>query len=661
MAISTATPLPKSQPDVSKLNTFTGHTVTVTKHMAPRNTTGQLVVPTQPMKLAQILELQSSIPIQNGPGFYQFMVVDSGGTGEDSWMVKLGPDIAPQQEYPMAGSNGVPPNGFGGATQALGEGVIHLGHNFFYNEAMGTLTTPWRTIVSWKQGDPMPQPPTSPNAASPFIPPPSQWGQQPGGQWGGYPVQQEESSTVRELRAQIAEDRRARELEKLSENQRRQNEDMNARIAQNQQQVTTLIEKLVTAISAKPSGESPELAAIKAQNEQFQRQIENDRRDAAAREVAAATREEMRQMKADTERLITTLTANKSDPMLTMIMQVMQQSNASAMEAVKAIQATTGSANTSAERQVQSLVEQLRSTIISPMQMMEMMRSSRGDGAEMSKMVLETTKEMNALQRNVFEQLLDASSQGGQPPWLQAVQAALEKVGPIGEALMQQRAQQPRVVERVVVRDRPITTPPPPNNAQIAGAPGVAPPPGPTVAEFRPGKEPGSKLPPAIITPTDLPKGNLPPPIVVPQDPPREAATVTPITAPKKGRGKKPLTPGGAMTIAQIREMDGDALFEGIKPIPDDVFFGPTLWPAIIGLREQVANGLAPEALAEMLLSRRSQLTSITPLPGAVELFLAEQISVLIERIVPDVDQEYHDKVVDVIEAQLIAEAEGQA
>jgi hypothetical protein len=662
MAISTVQALPKSQPDVSKLNTFTGYVVTVTKHLGARNTVGTSVVASKSMSKEQILGLMESLPSnpQYGPGFYHFNVTDAGGTGEDTWFVKLGQDVPQQQqEFTMAGPNGVAPGNFPGNVQALGEGVIHLGHNFFYNEAMGTLTTPWRTIVSWKQGDPMPQPPTSPTAASPFVPPPSQWGQQPGGQWGGYPVQ-DDSATVRELKAQIAEDRRTRELEKIREDSRRQTEETNARIAQNQAQVTALIEKLVTAISAKPSGESPELLAIKQQNETLQRQLENDRRDAAAREAAATTREEMRSMKADTERLITTLTANKSDPMLTMVMTVMQQSNASAMEAVKAIQASTGNANTSAERQVQSLVEQLRSTIISPMQMMEMMRSSRGDGAEMSKMVLETTKEMNSLQRNVFEQLLDASSQGGQPPWLQAVQAALEKVGPIGEALMQQRAQSAQQ-PRVVVQRVPVYTPPPNINAsQLAGAPGVAPPPGPTVAEFRPGKEPGSKLPPAIITPTELPRANMPEPIVVPQDPPRAAAPITPIADAKKTRGKKK-PPSGPMTIAQIREMDPDELAAGIAPIPDDVFFGPTLWPAIISLRDQVAAGLPPEGLAEMLLSRRTQLTSIVPLPGAVELFLAEQISVLVERIVPDVDEEYHEKVVDVIEAHLETEASGSS
>lgn len=659
MAVSTVTQLPKSQPDISKLNTFTGYVVTVTKHLGPRGTVGTGIISSKTMSKDAVLALQDQLPSLPGagPGYYNFTVSDAGGTGDDSWLVKLGPDLPPAQEFSMAGSNGVPSNGFSGApTQALGDGVIHLGHNFFYNEALGTLSTPWRTIVSWKQGDPMPQPPAS--AAALTIPTPSQWGQQPpGGQWGGYPVN-DDNSKVKALEATIAEFKRDREMSDVRAEQRRQQDETNKRIDAQAEQMRLMFEKLTDAFTKKPSGPSDELLAIRAQNEALQRQMENDRRDAQAREAAAQTREEMRQMKADTDRMMATLTANKSDPMLTMMMQMMTQSNASAMEAVKAIQASTSTANTSAERQVASLVEQMRGTIISPIQMMDMMRSSRGDGAEMSKMVLETTKEMNALQRNVFEQLLDASSGGSQPPWLLAVQAAMDKIGPIGAALAE-RAAQPKVVERIVrvPTPMPVQMQGAPQQQQMAAAPQEP-------ADFRPGREPGSKIPLPIITPTELPKSNLPPPIVTPTGPVNDAAAQeapTPLTTGTRKRGRKGKNDVSAgLTLAQLREVDPDDLLNQLDPIGDDIFFGPMLMPGIVAIREQVAGGITPEAVAEMLLSRRPELVRLQPIPMAVELFMAEQIAVLIERILPAADETYGSRIVELIEAAIAAEESGE-
>lgn len=621
MAISSVSPLPKSQPDISKLNTFTGFIVNVTKHLGPRGTTGTSIVASKKMSKDDLLQLQDRIPGLPGcgPGYYSFTVSDEGGTGDDMWLVKLGPDLPQQQqENFMGGSNGVSPPGAltGGVTQALGEGVIHLGHNFFYNEAMGTLTTPWRTIVSWKQGDPMPQPPTS-AAATPFVPPPSQWGagQPQPGQWGGYPVVSEDSAAVKRLEQELAAERQRRR----EDDQRAATERAQAEMRQLIADSNTRFEKLIATLMTKSQGDDPAVAAIKAQNEQLQRQIEQDRRDAQAREAASQTREEMRRMKEDTDRMIQSITANKSDPMLTMMMQMMSQSNASAMEAVKAIQASTSTANTSAERQVASLVEQMRGTIISPIQMMEMMRSSRGDGAEMSKMVLETTKEMNTLQRNVFEQLLDASSSGGQPPWLQAVQAAMDKIGPIGAALAE-RAAQPKVVERIVrvgvpvdAQGRPVQAQP--QQGAMAGAPA--------------GKAIDAQ------------------------------ATVVEPPAKKRGRPSKKDKAARPMTTADLREVDPDELAESLKDVPDEKLFGETLFGFVKLIRENVEKGMLPEQVSGGLWDKRNELTSLVPLPMAVELFMADQIDVLIERLLPGADEAYLQKVVTGLEEKIAAEAGG--
>jgi len=625
----TAAPLPKSQPDISKLNTFTGYVVTVTKHLGPRNTVGTGIISSKTMSKEALLALPEQLPSLPGagPGYYSFSVADAGGTGDDMWLVKLGPDLPQQQESYMAGpgSNGTTPsNGFAGAPNVPMDGaaVTQILPGWYYNSALGLLYTPWRETVSWSQGEPLPKAPAHAQQSHSQLPTPSAspWGPQPG-QWGGYPVNDDNSKT-KQLEAQIAEMRREREMTDMRAEQRRVQDETTKRIEQQSTMFAQMFDKLASAISEigkTPKGPSEELRAIQAQNEALQRQMEQDRRDAQAREQASQTREEMRRMKEDTDRMIASITANKSDPMLTMMMQMMSQSNQSAMEAVKAIQASTSTANTSAERQVASLVEQMRGTIISPLQMMEMMRSSRGDGAEMSKMVLETTKEMNALQRNVFEQLLDASSSGGQPPWLQAVQAAMDKIGPIGAAIAE-RAGQPRtVIQRVAVpvdaaTGRPIQAQPQatamagaPAQAQVAAAPAAA------TAE-----EPA-----------------------------------------KRGRKPKKQKAGPPMTLAEIRDADPDELAEMLKAFDDETFFGETLFGLVKLVRENVGKGMLPEQVAGGLWDRRLELKALTPVPMAVELLMAEQIDVLIERLLPDVDEAFHNTVVGGIEERIAAEAEG--
>lgn len=659
MAVSTVTALPKSQPDVSKLNTFTGYVVTVTKHLGPRGTVGTGIISSKVMTKEALLALPEQLPNLpgGGPGYYAFSVADAGGTGDDTWLVKLGPDIPQQtQEYVMPGPmNGAPQNGFSGAS-APGPSVpmdntavTQILPGWFYNSQMGLLYTPWRETVAWNTGEPLPKPPAQAAAHAAFTPPSTPWGQQPG-QWGGYPVS-DDSAAVKRLEQELATERQRRR----EDDQRAATERMQAETRQMFAESNARFEKLVTLITTKPQGDSPELAAIKAANERLERQIENDRREAQAREAAAVTREEMRRMKEDTDRMVQSLTANKSDPMLTMIMQVMQSSNASAMEAVKAIQASTSTANTSAERQVASLVEQMRGTIISPIQMMEMMRSSRGDGAEMSKMVLETTKEMNTLQRNVFEQLLDASSSGGQPAWLTAVQALADKVGPIGEAIAA-RANQPKVVERIVRVGVPMP-------AQMNGAPPQARVAPQAAAPLANG---ASRMPEPIVVPTEVIRGKMPEPIITPVGPaplqPEVMASPSPsTTGKKKSRKKADKTDPTKWTIDTIRDMDPDEVAEAIKPFTDDVFFGPMLLPHIMELRGQVANGMTAEGAADALLKSRTQLQLITPIPGAVELFMAEQIEVLIERVLPEnvADDDYRERVVEIIEAQIDAEADG--
>lgn len=646
MAVSTVTPLPKSQPDISKLNTFTGYLVTVTKHLQARGTVGQVVFPTQKTSKDNLLALQVGLPLQFGAGFYAFTAADEGGTGEDTWLVKLGTD--PQEVSPMAGPlNGAPPTA--GGPQGLGEGVIHLGHGFYYNEAMGTLTTPWRTIVSWKQGEPMPQAPAS---AVPqqqghlsLVPPnATPWNSG----WGGYPVTDESSARVKQLEATIAEDRRvrdeerrSRDLELVRQQTERQMTEMRTMITESNAQFAKLVEKLTT----RPAGPDPVVEEMRRKNETLERKLEDDKREREREASENRIREEQRRDRETSERMfrdmqatIAAANANKTDPMMPMLLQVIQSSNANAMEAVKAIQTSSEAAAVAGERQVNQLVTQLQSTIVRPQDILQMVQAAKGDGAEMARSVLDTTKAMVDTQRGVFEQLLDVAGQGGSPPWVQAIEAVSSKIGPIGEAIMAQRAQQaqpqqPRVVvQRVAV---PVDAAGRPYQRDANGAI-VTPAPAPAPAALS-GTAPGE-------APTEA-----------------GAPAKTPKKKGRKSNGRKGKVPpnGGKVTIESLREMDPNEVAKFADTFVDNTFFGDQLYSHIVTLRQQVTAGMTAEKAADVLLQSRGQLVNISPIPPAVELLMAEQIEVLVERIFPEVAAEFREAVTTLIEEQIESEAEG--
>lgn len=622
-------PTIKSIPAMEKLNAFSGHTVSVTKHTAPRNTTGQMVVPTQQMKLNQILELQSSIPLSYGPGFYRFEVVDSGGSGSDAWMVKLGPDVQ-QEAFPMAGSSFAPPNG-AGAPVAMDVNVRQIGPGYFYDQDLGTLVTPWRAIVQWRPGEPLPQPPTS--TANPMshlqFPQPSQWGGGGGGtpwggSWGGYPAGDTgESATVRRLEAKIEEDRRAREAEQQRVETRRLMEDMQRRTDDQIARMMALFEKALTS----PKGPSDEIVAMRAELAETKRMNE-------MREREDRLRTEMRDNQARFETALRELTANKSDPMLAMIMQIMQGTQAASTKAVEAIQATTATATSAAERNTQQMVAQITASIISPLQLMQMIETARSGGSEGSKMIVDSMRESLTMQREVFTQLLDVSSAGASPPWVPLVQEALQRIGMVGEQL---------------AKRQPAPPPPPPMVRQQPQAQAMAGPP------VRP-----QVAPPSTPVPQNGTQGATVVPIKPGVTPPQTAP------APSKRRRKRrgnnavdapPADPRG-YTLEEMRDLDPKVIWEGTKQIADEQFFGE-IYPYVRQIREQVRTSMPPAGAAEMLLRNRGYAQSMSAKPPAVDLLFAEQFTVLIARLLPDAPDAYKDEVVDVIEKTIIAEAAG--
>jgi len=658
------TPFMKSQPDVGKINTFEGVIVTVTKHPGPKNTVGTTVVPTSTMKKEDLLALPERLQREYGAGYYMFSATDAGGSGSDEWMTKLGPDFP---EVQMAGSNGVT-SGFSsqapGAPQALGEGVIHLGHGFFYNEAMGTLTTPWRAIVSWKQGDPMPTAPAS--AQQPQQPNSTPWWQQQQNPmamgWGGYPANDGESSKIKLLETQLAEERRRRELDDVKTEQRRQQDEINKRIDEQARQTREMFEKLAQALTAKPTGPDEAVLRMERQLEETKRENKEILARAEAREREDRLRAEIKASNDAMQAAIRDMNANKQDPMLPLLMNMMTSQQAQAAEAVKAIQQSTSTTSAANERSTQMMIEQLRGTIMSPVQLVQMMQQAASSGSDGQKMIVESLRDSMTMQREVFGQLLDVSNQGGQPAWVGLVQQTLDKVGSIGTALAnrqtaaaQQQAQaeaQQRQQQINTQRQQQINA----TNAQQAQAQAAQ--------QAQQAQQPSGPQPAAQVPNPGAPQARL-----VQTSAPSQAKAPTGKNKIKKGRRKKgtenEIIPGTqrkeGYTVEEMKEAKPSDVREVTQGIADEQFFGE-IYPYINMLRDQVKTGMAPEGAAEMILRNRGEIQAAGIFPPAVQLLYSEQIEVLIERTLPPsvVNDEYRTAVVEIIEAQLVAEASGE-
>lgn len=524
MAVAPATqPLLKSQPDMSKINAFeTGITVTVTKHQAARGTPGSLVFPTQTISKEELMALQVTLPLKHGVGYYAFTAADAGGSGEDSWMVRLGidPTVPQQQEgYFMAGP-GLP----GGPaapmvpSAPLDGDVKQIMPGWFFNEALGLLSTPWRETIPWRQGEALPKPPTGASHLS-AIPPtatPWNWPPQQGG-WGGYPVTGS-SSEIDALKAELAESKRQaelaevraeqrrrddererREAERLAEDRRRE-EDRTRREEQRREEDrrreearTKEMAELIAKLTTK-SGPSEHEQRLEREMVEERRRREDSEREATRREEDRRREEqhrtEMREMTERFERGLKEAAANKVDPVMTVFKEVLISQQASAASAMQTMREASAATAAVAERNA-----------ITPQQVMEMVRTTRDGASESSKTVMETMRGLMKTQQEVMTSMIEIAGQGQQPWYAGALQEGLNKVGTIGTAMMernaqvaaQQEQQQQRLqAQMAAARARaaaaaPIVTPAPPPAAPQLRPAGPAravaptpPPPSPT-------------------------------------------------------------------------------------------------------------------------------------------------------------------------------------
>lgn len=700
MAVAAESSL-KAGPDLGKLAGMSNRIVQVTKFTS-RTGAGQMVVaPTKGVSVDDITAMLKTLAGTHGVGTYKFEVFDEGSTEKDVWTVKLGGD---PMEGNMAASPGMSTAPFSGAAP---EGLIPLGNGYFYNPELGLLTMPGRAPVRWRPDEPLPdlgrpapQPAASPWGSSSMagVPPwlnspgfPS-WGA-PG--WGSLSATSapSESSQIEELKTRLAE----AEARRREDAHRSEMTELRTQTARMFDEMNKRFEMLVSKLSERPAGPTPEFTALQAELVSMKSSTESQAREDRLRGEFQAQQQRF-------ESLIRELGTNKADPMMGFLGQIMttfQQGQASTVQAMRDTTAAT--------------TEKLSGSVMGPMQMMQMMQMLRDNPADKAQQELFSTifTMMQGLLRTQAELNTDNT-----PPWVNIANMAGEQIGGLAQALLARQQpvpQQPQYMPPQQQQRRP------PSPQQRPAAPGIAPvipitstqpAPDPRAVAaqrvFGTGGTPGDMVraaaaattglyaavrtpapavngtaqpapAPAAVQPAAAANGAAPSSAVVPDQ-------VIPAPA-RRGRRRRvvdgsaeaaPAAAPAAATAAAVAEPESEPMPEPpaapvVRPIPnpvqpqavaadvqagvfanvtpeviretvaeidDPTFFGP-LARSVLDLRVQVQNGLPPEAVVNMLVQVPAGLRAYGAFPPALELYNAGHFDILLERLLPQTPDDY--------------------
>lgn len=439
----------KDAPDLAKLGSMSSRVVQVTKRLS-RSGAGQLVVPAwKSVSVDQITSLQTELPAKHGPGTYHFEVYDEGGPDKVEWTVRLGPETeAPPAVEPANGygpSNGsslyTNPTLSGVSPARASQGSIEIGGGYRYNEELGLLVTPDKQIHQWRPGEDLPgrlprqQQPTNwmgmmnGAPATPYNPQGF-----PG--WGNIPIDKSDDDKVKALEEQLREERRARE----EAERRRETQEMIARLEKQREEDAKRFEQLLSKLSEKPSGPSPEMLALQEQNKRLEQQTEQARRDA---ELARRDQEHKAEMQTLRE-MIAKASENKQDPMMpmmTMLGQIMTNGQTSQAEVVKAMRDSAQAQAQAAERNSMTLADRLSGSIMTPVQIVELMkRSDEGSGA-INKSMVEMFQNLFGMAQGLVREQAQLYSQGEGPAWLPVAQEGVAQLGRVASMFAQAKAQ----------------------------------------------------------------------------------------------------------------------------------------------------------------------------------------------------------------------------
>lgn len=625
---------PKSTPDIGKLNSMTGRIVQVTRHTS-KTGPGQLVVaPQRGVSVERILDLQSSLQAQHGPGTYRFEVAEDGGSEKDVWTVRLGaePQQTQNEVITMATQSTFP-----ATVQSLGPGLVDLGHGYVYNETTRTLTTPRKNIYAWEPGQPLPLE-SGPAAAVPIATAPSTPVQQLplsfAGLGGG------NDDRVRQLEEQLREQRNAqREAESRTQIER-MIDDNNKRF-----------EALVAKLSDRPSGPSPTEQALMEKLAAAERRMEDERREREAREREERIRNEMRQMQENFTALIRELKDNTSrgpDPTLALLSQVIQSNQQSTADTVKAIHESTKAQAETAKSSAAMFADRFSNSVLTPERLMEIMRgvqqTTQGVNGEFNKGTIDVMQSLFTMQQQVVNQMMQAQGGDAAPVWLGPLQQGIEQIGALA---------------RVVLAKRPPQVAPPPQPRQVAPTPPVqqiAPAAHAPAPRQAPAAAPAAEEAPAqpaprrkrnvngsaangahAMPPTSAPAPKQEPlmPDAVLDGPPR------PATKEELEQEKQILKALSEKEPHEVEALIGD--------MQDEEFFGP-FWEHVQQLR---AAEMEPSEVASMVMLALREGSNVQPRPIVLQLIDVGHTSVVVDRLLPGKEEDYREALTESLTEQI--------
>lgn len=633
MPVAAAEPLQKSTPDVGKLSGMTNRIVQVTKHMS-RTGPGQAVVPaTQNVSVDWIIDLQNSLPRTHGPGTYRFEVNEMGGTDKDVWIVRLGPEENNTMGTVASGF----PTVAGASPLGDADGLQMLGPGYFFNPTLGTLVTPWKAVFAWQPGQPLPTPPGQGATTTTFGAPFTQIPGVPG--WGTFPAVGGDDQRMRQLEDKLAESERQRENDRRTAEQERRERELRDLIQRSQEETNRRIEALLARLTEKPSGPSEvEL--------RLQREVEETRRAQADQAREERIRSEMRANQEQMQALLREVAGSKNDPVMAMIGQLMQVAQASQTETVRAVTGSTQAQLSAAER-----------NIMSPLQIMELIRASKDNTAagEMNKAQVEMFKTVFGMAQDLLRIQGEIQGQGEMPPWVGLAQQGLERIGAVAQVYMQSKQQAPAVQGEYTAPPRPAQQQRPQQRRQAPPPAAVATPP---AAPAVPAREPTAAEMRDAAARQVFKTAPAPAPQVAAAAPAAPAAPVVPEVVPtgrrrKRGQAPAPTPAPAAAAAPTLADATADEVRMIVAGFDDAKFFGSALMQ-IANLRAAVEKeDLKPPQCAGAVLMSRQYFMAFGELPPAIELLNHGHFEVLVERLLPQVTEQFRADVVASIRAQL--------
>lgn len=665
-AISEALDPKKSAPDQQKLGGMGNRTVQVLKLSASKNGYSQMVQKAMKgLSVDQINELHETIPRLHGAGTYYFEVYDEGGTDRDAWTVRLGGGDTPDLGASMSG---FPSNGGNGAHV---DGSRDIGHGYRYDAELGLLTTPQKQIFSWRQGDPLP----GTLGGAPALQWPQSGQQQPGGFPGMGNIPVVDDPRVRLLEDQIRADKHNREIAEMKSSFERL-------IEQNSQRFEAIVAKLNDNSHKGPSDTEQRLERELAET---RRRLEDQTREDRLRAEIKAGQDRM-------DQILREMAGNKGpDPMIMMLTEVMRSSATASSETVKAMQASTAAQAQSSERAAGIVAERLGSSIMTPLQIVEMIRTAKDTSAndKINTSMVEMFQNLFSMAKGLVKDQAEMFSQGSAPAWLPVAQEGVQALGRVAQmyaatkaresAARFPQAQQQRPQQQMPqqIPQRPVQqqVQPVPQAPQAPQAPSVSARDAAAAQVFtRPSASSSERDAAAAAVFGRAPA--MPTPAAVPAAAPAAPATpaapvAAPVPEPRRRKAKAAAPPAAPAPVAVVPDAVIPRAVHGrpmpivqelipasqiptadvravVEQISDTDFFGPAL-DEVGKLRANLEN-LSPDDVAGFVIAAQTQLISFGVLPPCIELLQNGHYDILIERLLPDADEESHDAIVEALE-----------